>query len=42
LNSDAFSASAAPVPLPAALPLLASALLGFGALRRRRRENAAA
>jgi hypothetical protein len=39
LNSDAF---AAPVPVPAALPLLGSALLGFGAFVRRRRERAAA
>jgi hypothetical protein len=30
------SIDAAPVPLPATLPLLASALAGFGALRRRR------
>jgi hypothetical protein len=39
LSSDAY---ASPVPVPAALPLLASALFGFGAFARRRRGNAAA
>lgn len=39
LSSDAY---AAPVPVPAALPLLGSALLGLGAFVRRRREQAAA
>lgn len=43
LSSDAFAApAAAPVPVPAALPLLGSALLGFGAFVRRRREKTAA
>lgn len=40
LASDAFVAPA--VPIPAALPLLGSALLGFGALSRRRKAKAQA
>jgi hypothetical protein len=41
-GSGAFTATLAPVPLPAALPMLLSGLGGFGALARRRRKSAQA